>query len=101
MSGGLSCTLPALRYVATRKIQRYTANTLDWPHRSNSRLETTHRGGRCDWVQPDSVYVHLGLVREKGSTGVALEADLREPPDPVIPTIEEQLAYLDWLDRGD
>lgn len=56
-----------MRYVATTTIFRYTPNTAPWPE-SNSRLEKTYRGGRCDWVEPHSVYVKLGWVREKGST---------------------------------
>lgn len=34
----------------------------------SSRLETTRRGGRCDWVDPRSAYVSLGRVRIKGQT---------------------------------
>lgn len=33
--------------------------------RKSSRLETTRRGGRCDWVEERSVYVVLGRVRIK------------------------------------
>lgn len=92
-------TLAGMRFVATRKVQRYTRNTLQWPA-SNSRLETTHKGGRCDWVEPDSVYVSLGMVRVKGETGVVVEADDRVPPEPVIPTREQITDYLDSLEKN-
>ena len=87
-----------MRYVATTKVQRLTANTLTWPE-SDTRLETTHRGGRCDWIGADSVYVSLGMVRVKGMTGVVVEVDDRVPPEPVTPTREQITDYLDYLER--
>lgn len=54
-----------MRVVAVETVWRYVPRTLPNGKKS-SYLETTRRGGRCDWIEEGSVYLSLGRARVTG-----------------------------------